>query len=124
MAWSSSGLWRRCMVARSVCFSLPCLMQLLQSTMSRPLLSRTQCKAALLVAGGSWSELLCPDTAVHRLPQDGTLVRVAALACIGGLLVTSLASLLQRNSGSQAGVQLNEDVRQALVPPGESPREA
>lgn len=54
--------------------------------------------------------------------QDAALVRVATLACIGVLLVVSLASLLQRKGPNQAGVQLNEEVRQALVPPGESPR--
>lgn len=59
--------------------------------------------------------------------QDAVLVRVAALICIVALLAVALASVLRRNSGSQAGVPdaetMKETVRQALVPP-ESARDS
>lgn len=56
--------------------------------------------------------------------QDEVLVRVAALLCITLLLAVALASVLRRNSGSQAGVPDAETMRQALVPPGASARDS
>ena len=52
-------------------------------------------------------------------------MRVAALVCIAVLLAVALASVLGRGSHSQAAVPGNAaEIRQALVPPGESPRGA
>mmetsp|Transcript_5876 Transcript_5876/g.16770 ORF Transcript_5876/g.16770 Transcript_5876/m.16770 type:complete len:287 (-) Transcript_5876:593-1453(-) len=54
--------------------------------------------------------------------QDEVMVRVAALVAIAVLFCVMLTSVMQRNSHSQQGVQMNEDVRQVLMPPGASPR--
>lgn len=52
--------------------------------------------------------------------QNDAMVRWVALFAVVALCAAMLASLLQRNSHSQRGLQPNDDVRQNLVSPGTS----
>lgn len=56
--------------------------------------------------------------------QDEVMVRVSALIGIAALGAVVLTSLLRKHTNSNGSVQMNEDVRQTLVGPGESPRDS